>query len=49
MTSDYLLPFGQLNLAFLSFQKRKEVVEKCGLLGTEAVEVFEYEKNNNSY
>ena len=49
MISDFLLPFGQLNLASLSFQKRKEVVEKCGLLETKAVEVFEYEKNNNGY
>ena len=49
MTSDFLLPFGRLNLASLSSEKRKEVVEKCGLLETEAVEVFEYGKNNDGY
>ena len=49
MTSDFLLLFGQLNLAFLSSKKRKEVVERGGFLETEAVEVFEYGKNNNGY
>ena len=49
MISDFLLPFGRLNLNSLSFQKRKAVVEKCNLLKTKAVEVFEYRKNNNEY
>lgn len=49
MTSDFLLPFGRLNLASLSSQKRKEVIEKCGLLEIVAVEVFEYGKNNDEY
>ena len=49
MTSDFLLPFGRLNLASLSSKKRKEVVEKCDLLETGAVEVFKYGKNNDRY
>ena len=49
MTSDFLLSFGQLNLASSSSEKRKEVVEKCDMLETEAVEVFEYRKNKNGY
>ena len=49
MTPDFLLFFGQLNLASLSSEKRKKVVKKCGLLETEAVEVFKYRKNNDGY
>ena len=49
MTSGFLLPFGRLNLASFSSKKRKKVVEKCGLLETEAVKVLEYEKNNDGY
>ena len=49
MTSDFLLPFGQLNLAFLSSKKKKNFKKKFGLLETEAVEIFKYEKNNNKY
>ncbi len=49
MTSEFLFPFGQLNLAFLSPEKRDEVVEKCGLVSTKVVEIFKYKKNNNSY
>ena len=49
MTSDFLLLFGRLNLASLSSEKRKDVVEKCGLLEMEAVKVFEYRKNNDGY
>lgn len=49
MTSDFWLPFGRFNLASLSSQKRKEVVEKRGLLETEAVEMCEYRKNNDEY
>ncbi len=49
MTSNFLLPFGQLNLAFLSSKKRKKVGEKCGLLKTEVVEVLKYGKNNDGY
>ena len=49
MTSEFLLPFGRLNLASLSPEKRDEVVEKCGLVSTEAMEIFEYGKNNDGY
>ena len=49
MTLEFLLPFGRLNLASLSPEKRDEVVEKCELVSTEAVEIFEYGENNNGY
>ena len=49
ITSDFLLLFGWLNLAFLSSKKKKEVEEKCGLLETEAIEMFKYGKNNDGY
>lgn len=49
MTSDFLLSFGQLNLAFLSSEKKKKVVEKYSLLETKAVEIFENKKNNDRY
>lgn len=49
MTSDFLLFFGQLNLAFLFSKKRKNVVTKNNLLKTEAIEIFKYRKNNDKY
>ena len=49
MTLEFLLPFSQLNLASLSPEKRDKVVEKCGLVSTKAVEIFEYGKNNDGY
>ena len=49
MTSEFLLPFDRLNLASLSQEKRDEIVKKCGLVSTEAVEIFEYRKNNDGY
>lgn len=49
MTSEFVLSFGRLNLASLSLEKRDEVVEKYGLVSTEAVEIFEYRKNNYRY
>ena len=49
MSSSFLFLFGRLNLASLSSEKKKGVEEKCGLLETEAVEVFKYRKNNNRY
>lgn len=49
MTSEFLFLFGQLNLAFLSLEKRDKVVKKCRLVFTEAVEIFEYRKNNDRY
>lgn len=49
MTSEFLLPFGRLNFLSLPLEKQAEVIEKWGLTVTKAVEVFEYEKNNDGY
>lgn len=49
ITSEFLFPFGRLNLASFSSEKRQKAVEKCGLLTIEVVEIFEYRKNNNGY
>lgn len=49
MTSEFFLPFGRLNLAFLGPEKRDQVIQETGLVHTEAVEIFEYGKNNNGY
>ena len=49
MASEFLLPFGRLNLSSLSEEKRSEVLEKSGLNVTEAVEIFEYGKSNDGY
>lgn len=49
MTSEFILPFGRLNLASLSPERREEIVQETGLIETEAVEVFEYGKNNDGY
>lgn len=45
---EFFFFLGQLNLAFLNFEKKK-LVEKCGLVFTKVVEIFEYRKNNNGY
>lgn len=45
----FLLLFGRLNLAFLTPEKRNKAVKKYRLISTEAVELFEYEKNNDGY
>ena len=49
MTLEFLLHFGQLNLPSLSLKKRDKVVEKCGLISTKTVEIFEYGKKNDRY
>ncbi len=49
MSSKFFLPFGWLNLASLSLEKRDKIVKKCGLLTKEAVKIFEYRKNNDGY
>lgn len=49
MISNFLLFFGQLNLVFLSFEKKKKVVKKCDFLKTKAIKIFKYRKNNNKY
>ena len=49
MVSDFILPFGRLNLSSLSKEKKKEVIDKTGLSVTEAVELFKYGKTNEGY
>lgn len=44
-----MLLFGQLNLASLSSQKKKNIIEKYDLLEIKVFKIFEYEKNNNKY
>ena len=47
--SEFLLPFGRLNLFSLSEKKQQEVIQKTGLIFRKVVELFEYEKNNEGY
>lgn len=47
MVLKFIFPFGRLNLALLTPEKRQKVMKKTGLMHTKAVEVFEYRKNNN--
>ena len=49
MVSEFILPYGRLNLAFLTPEKREEVIQQTGLKFTEAAEIFEYGKNNDGY
>lgn len=49
MVSEFLLPFGRLNLSSLSELSEQDLIERCGLTETEAVEVFEFGKNNQGY
>ncbi len=49
MVSEFILLFGRLNLASLAPEKREEVLSRTGLIYTEAVEIFEYGKNNDRY
>ena len=49
MTFEFILPFGQLNLASLSPKRREKIVQETGLIETKAVKVFEYGKNNDRY
>lgn len=49
MTFEFILPFGRLNLASLSPERREEIVQETRLIETEAVEVSEYGKNNDGY
>ena len=48
MISKFILPYGRLNLASLTFEER-ETIQETGLLEEEAVEIFEYRKNNDGY
>lgn len=49
MASKFFLPYGRLNLAFFTQEKKEEVIQKTGLMETEAVKVFKYGKNNDKY
>ena len=49
MTSKFLLFFWWWNLASLSLEKRDKVVQRCWLVSTKAMEIFEYGKNNDGY
>ena len=49
MVSDFLLPFGRLNLSSLLEGEKKEVIDKTRLSVTKAVELFKYEKTNEGY
>ena len=49
MAFGFLLLFGWLNLFSLLEEKKKEVIDKTGLIVIKAVELFEYKKFNESY
>lgn len=49
MASEFLLPFGRLNLFSLSHERREQIEEERRLVETETVEIFEYGKNNDGY
>ena len=40
MTFEFIFPFGQLNLASLLSEKREKIMQKTGLIKTEAVKIF---------
>lgn len=46
MASEFIFPFGRLNLASLTPEKRYQIIKETGLVEIEAVEIFKYEKNN---
>lgn len=46
---EFILPFGRLNLVSLALEKKEEFLDKTGLRYTEAMEIFEYGKNNDEY
>ena len=48
MVSEFILPYGRLNLASLTSEER-ETIRGTRLLEEEAVEIFEYGKNNDGY
>lgn len=49
MTSEFIFPFDQLNLAFFSAERIEKSVQKRGLIEIKAVKDFEYGKNNDGY
>lgn len=48
MASEFLFLYSQLNLILLISEEKKAIYE-TGLLEEKAVEIFEYEKNNDGY
>ncbi len=49
MVSEFILPFGRLNLVSLAPEKREKVLHQIRLTNKEAVKIFEYGKNNDGY
>lgn len=49
MVSEFLLPFARLGLFHLSRIQQEEIMRNTGLRINEAVEILEYEKNNDGY
>lgn len=49
MTSEFILPFGQLNLASFLLERREKIVQKIRLIETKSIEVLEYKNNNDRY
>ena len=49
MTSDFNLPYEQLNLNSLTPEKREEIGQTTGLLEMEAIKIYENRKNNDGY
>lgn len=47
MVSEFIISYDQWNLAFL-ISEQKETIRRTGLLEEEAIEIFEYEKNNDN-
>src|SRR6267378_820791 len=49
MVSEFLLPFGRLNLSSLTAEQKAQTMGSTGLTADEAVEVLEYGKNREGY
>ena len=49
MIFELIFAYGQLNLAFLTPEKKNEVIQQTGLKFTKAAKIFEYGKNNDGY
>lgn len=49
MIFKFFSSYSQLNLFFLSSKKKEEIKEEIGLIEIEAIEIFEYGKNNIRY
>lgn len=49
MVLKFIFLFEYFNLALLTPKKRQKVMKKTSLMHIEAIEMFEYKKNHNSY